>query len=364
MNRRSFWSALGCLWALLIVLAIPRVVQAHAVGLSRGEYLRTADGLALKLTFAREELRAFAPESDGGSASQRAAAGEVMRRVQVTAAGARCRAVSGSASAVERDGILIALEFSCARADTVLEVELLLLDELPHGHRHSARIVSGDHAVSELYSRERASFRVPALEDSAARASSAPSGSLIDFAWLGFEHLVTGYDHLVFLLALLMVSSRFGGLLKAVSAFTLAHSVTLGVSVAGVWTPAPHLVEPLIALSVAYVGVENFFVKNGDQRWRITLPFGLVHGFGFSGALAEIGLSGGELVAALASFNLGIELGQVLVLALALPLVRALARRDWFVRRAVPVLSAAIVLVGVGWFAERVRQPAALWVAP
>jgi hypothetical protein len=110
----------------------------------------------------------------------------------------------------------------------------------------------------------------------------------------------------------------------------------------------------LIALSIVYVGVENFFVKDAEKRWRVTLPFGLIHGFGFAGALGEIALPRAEIPVALLAFNVGVELGQVAVLALVLPLILAARKRAWFERTGVKVISAAIVAAGLFWFVTRV----------
>src|SRR5262249_14935447 len=114
------------------------------------------------------------------------------------------------------------------------------------------------------------------------------------------------------------------------------------------------IVEPAIALSIAYVGVENFFVKDAGGRWRITFPFGLVHGFGFAGALAEIALSRAEIPRALLAFNLGVEAGQLGVLAIVLPLIVVARKKPWFRDRGVKLLSAAIAGAGVLWFVLRV----------
>jgi hypothetical protein len=113
-------------------------------------------------------------------------------------------------------------------------------------------------------------------------------------------------------------------------------------------------VEPAIAASIVYVGVENFFVESAEKRWRITLPFGLVHGFGFAGALREISLTPAQIPVALVSFNLGVEIGQLAVLAVVLPLVLAARKRRWLERRGTRVLSAAVAAAGAVWFVARV----------
>ncbi|HRI71279.1 MAG TPA: HupE/UreJ family protein, partial [Polyangium sp.] len=113
-------------------------------------------------------------------------------------------------------------------------------------------------------------------------------------------------------------------------------------------------VEPLIALSVAYVGVENQFVKDADKRWRITFPFGLIHGFGFAGALGEIQLPKADVPKALLGFNLGVEAGQIATLAVVLPLIAVARKRKWLDDRGVRRMSWAIAVLGLVWFVLRI----------
>ena len=145
--------------------------------------------------------------------------------------------------------------------------------------------------------------------------------SVVSFLRMGIEHILTGYDHLVFLFGLVLIGGRLRSLVGAVTAFTVAHSITLALAVLGVWAPSPRIVEPAIALSIVWVGIENFFVKNAEGRWRITFPFGLIHGFGFAGALREIELPRARVPLALVSFNLGVEVGQLAVMAVVVPLI-------------------------------------------
>jgi hypothetical protein len=127
-------------------------------------------------------------------------------------------------------------------------------------------------------------------------------------------------------------------------------------SVLGVWTPPSALVEPAIALSVAYVGVENLVAKSHERRPRLAFAFGLVHGFGFASALAGVQVRGFELFAALAGFNLGVEIGQLLVLALLLPLVALTLARPAFGRQAMRAVSVAVVVLGATWFVTRIYE--------
>ncbi|HMY21879.1 MAG TPA: HupE/UreJ family protein, partial [Polyangium sp.] len=150
---------------------------------------------------------------------------------------------------------------------------------------------------------------------------------------------------------------RWKPLLLVITAFTLAHSITLGLSVLGVWAPSPRIVEPLIALSVAYVGVENQFVENADTRWRITFPFGLIHGFGFAGALGEIQVPKADVPHALIGFNLGVEAGQLAALAVVLPLLHIARKRTWLDKRRIQWASWVICGLGCVWFVLRIMSP-------
>ena len=122
----------------------------------------------------------------------------------------------------------------------------------------------------------------------------------------------------------------------------------------GIWAPPSRFIEPLIALSIAYVGIENFFVKTAENRWRITFPFGLIHGFGFAGALREIELPREQIPTALVFFNLGVEAGQLAVMAVVVPVVFYLRKREGFVPRGAFALSGAVALAGLCWFVERI----------
>lgn len=177
---------------------------------------------------------------------------------------------------------------------------------------------------------------------------------LAEYFRLGVVHILTGFDHLVFLIGVVMIATRTRSVLWAVTAFTLAHSLTLALSAFGVVTVSPALVEPLIALSVAYVGLENFWVRDGGQRYRITFAFGLVHGLGFAGALQEIGLPADRAAAALACFNLGVEVGQLAVLAWVWPLLVWMRRSQRLrLEKLARLVNVALVVLGVTWAIER-----------
>ena len=172
---------------------------------------------------------------------------------------------------------------------------------------------------------------------------------------LGFRHIVPdGLDHVLFVLGLFLLSARLKPLLWQVTAFTLAHTVTLALSTFGVVSLPPSIVEPAIALSIAWVAVEN--VLTGELKpWRpaLVFAFGLLHGLGFAGVLAELGLPAGERATALLAFNAGVELGQLAVIAAAFLAVGWLRDRPWYRARIVVPASLAIAAVGLFWAIER-----------
>lgn len=180
--------------------------------------------------------------------------------------------------------------------------------------------------------------------------------SFADFLKLGIGHILTGYDHLLFLCGLLVVCRRVGPMLAIITCFTLAHSVTLALAALDLVQISPRLTEPLIAATIVFVGVENFRgAVNTKTRCGLALGFGLIHGFGFATALRETGLAGTglALVKPLLAFNLGVECGQLAVAAVFLPVLFALRKIPWFARHGVKLISAVVVLLGGYWLVER-----------
>ncbi|MFJ7727523.1 HupE/UreJ family protein [Neobacillus sp. NPDC097160] len=169
---------------------------------------------------------------------------------------------------------------------------------------------------------------------------------------LGIEHILTGYDHLLFLLSLVLIASRFKDALKIVTAFTIAHSITLFLVATDRIQVSSHWVEALIALTICYVAVENMFVQKAKWRWILTAIFGLIHGMGFAGALAETGLPKGNLIGSLLTFNLGVEAGQLMVLCLLLPFLLWLRRFPWY-RKMMISTSCFIFVLAFYWLIQR-----------
>ncbi len=198
------------------------------------------------------------------------------------------------------------------------------------------------------------------------------SQALISYIPVGFDHILPqGLDHILFVLGLFLLSTRWGPLLWQVTAFTLAHTVTLALGATGLVSIPGSIVEPLIAASIVYVAVENIFMR-GLSKWRplIVFGFGLLHGLGFASVLGEFGLPDGQFIPALIGFNVGVELGQLTVIALAALLIWLSVRATEVAKidgeegavRSYPVMfravsvtgSLLIAIIGAWWVIERV----------
>jgi hypothetical protein len=176
-----------------------------------------------------------------------------------------------------------------------------------------------------------------------------------DYVILGYTHILPkGVDHILFVLGLFLLSARLRPILLQVTAFTIAHSLTLALSMSGVVSLPSRIVEPLIALSIVYVAIENL-LTDAIKPWRLALvfAFGLLHGLGFAGVLAGLGLPAGQFITALLSFNLGVEAGQLTVIALAAVAVARHRHRPWYHQRVVVPASLVIAAIGLYWTITR-----------
>lgn len=179
-------------------------------------------------------------------------------------------------------------------------------------------------------------------------------GSVYRFVGLGFHHILAGIDHILFVVALLIGARDLRGVFEVVTAFTLAHSITLILTALGWISLPPTIVEPLIALSIAYVAAENFFGGKGSRRYRLAavFGFGLLHGMGFAGTLELTGDVDWRAILSLLTFNVGIELGQALVVVLLFPLLLFVRRFKWSPYAQLGA-TGVISLFGFAWFFER-----------
>ncbi|MBI4868710.1 MAG: HupE/UreJ family protein [Candidatus Wallbacteria bacterium] len=231
---------------------------------------------------------------------------------------------------------------------SVFGVRSTVMLELDAAHVHMVRVKRAAGVDDELVLKQAARGELPL-----GRGDSALWPQLARYLALGVEHIFLGYDHILFLIALLLLAAGFLDLVKIVSSFTAAHTLTLLLATLDVVRLPGNLVECVIALSIIYVAMENFFVTDARGRWKLTFLFGLVHGFGFSSALQETGLPARGLVACLLCFNGGVELGQLAIVGMLFPLIRLSARWRHHHRVVRQGGSAAILLFGLYWFFER-----------
>jgi hypothetical protein len=368
--------------AAVALVAVAADARAHEVGLSRGGYHFNGREVSAELRVQSQEA-ARAGLYPVGAGEADAQADTVWR---VSADGAACvpTAFEVKTDPDVTDGALVTAAWRCAGEAAFALVRFARFDTLSDGHRHLAHIDRDVQTLTVLSERDP-SIRVPKTADprskslvppteAGANAATAPDspqakaaatetadtpGALAVFVGMitmGVEHILMGYDHLLFLFGLLLICGRLGQMAKVVTAFTLAHSVTLCLAALQVWTPPPGIVEPAIALSVAFVGIENFIQPNPAGRWRIAGAFGFIHGFGFAGALGEVGLPEGQVVPALAGFNIGVELGQLAIMLLVVPIIAMALRRPIYLKYIMPALSALVALAGIGWFIERMTS--------
>lgn len=281
----------------------------------------------------------------------------VARKVTIAAGEGKCEPVPATVTPPSPDhaNIVVIVHYACPGTPRELTLHDDLSDALGRDY-HTLTSIEGPGGTQQyaLEASQRAA-RIVIATPADGEASERSGGSgLFAFFRLGFQHILTGFDHLLFLFALILRGGRIGSLLAIVTAFTVAHSITLALAVLNVVSPPAWLVEPVIALSIVYVAAENIFLDHAtSRRWAVSFAFGLVHGFGFAGALLELDLPTTALVGSLLSFNLGVEAGQGVVIAILLPALMWLRGVDWE-RRAVTTVSAVVLTAGLALLIERV----------
>jgi len=308
----------------MITFVLATYAQAHEVGLS--SVFIEADGLTVSL--ANDDWEAVS--GDFGPSS-----------VSLTVNGTAC-VLAPPTLTPEDDGVLVHMSSDCPHGQD-MAYQAGFLDDLGPGHRHY--VESSGAAVAVVDAAE------PGAEFQQGEQSLSATGA--EFANLGVEHILIGYDHLAFLLALLLVARTSKEIIGVVSGFTVAHSITLSLAALGLVNPPGAIVEIAIAASIAYAGFENLVEPSAKRRFVLTFVLGLIHGFGFAGVLTELGLPQGNLVAALLSFNVGVELGQLALVGLVFPLLMAARKSEKWRKKGVPALSIAIALLGCFWVVER-----------
>ena len=304
MIRRFFLASI----AALLLLAPP--ATAHPLDESRADVVVAGARVRWLLSVHRSFLAGLDSDRDGMIAP-----GEVHAnlpsltkffgdRLYVNAGGRLCTPrVEGVAGSPDPERVAIGIEYRCPAPIKALRIEMHLFDGITPNWVSLVKLRWAGSEREFAFREGSAAWEVGGAE-AGGTGLAAQAGS---FLALGVEHIFTGYDHLMFLVGLLLLGGRFRSLVKIVTAFTIAHSATLVLAALGVVDLPSRVVEPAIALSIAYVGAENFFLKSVDRRWIIAFFFGLIHGFGFAGILRQLGLPEQGLILSLLSFNVGVE---------------------------------------------------------
>ena len=273
----------------------------------------------------------------------------VERRVTMRdAAGKACPAGVQHAGEdpTNQDSALVVLRFDCEGLVTY-DATKLLKAQGPRG-KELVTLLSGRNAGEIVL--EGAS---PPLDLTKPLETTAQL--MLKFGKAGIEHILTGYDHICFLIAVILWATRVWPVVKVVTAFTISHSITLSLAALDVVSLPTTLTESAIAASIIFVAVENFFSRNIDKRWIVTFLFGFIHGFGFASGLKELNVQKATVVPALASFNIGVEIGQIAIVLVLLPILLYIDHHTGKKRheKLVYAISAAIALAGAYWLLQR-----------
>jgi hypothetical protein len=351
---------LAALMVVAQLLLFAPSARAHVIGLSRGDYTPQGSQVIAEIVLRSDDVRLAVP----GLAGDGPFTPEVLDRerpallaaffdsLEVLGDGQPCSPTLDDAAPDPPDGLRLRATYRCPAPPSHLRVRFGFLSRMPSDHRHLATV--------HLASGEVNALAVLARSDLDVDVRGAASHGFFSMVRGGVEHILTGADHLAFLLALVLGGTlvadrrtRVGALVAMLTAFTVGHSASLAIATLGHFAPGARFVEPAVALSVAYVGAENLFTRSVRHRWMLTLPFGFVHGFAFAGGLLILGLPRAQLPSALVAFNLGVELGQLAVLVVLLPGLVLLRTRGWY-PGAARLASAGIALAGLVWFVQRV----------
>ena len=346
--------------ASLAVCFLAVGARAHDPGLSAADIRLSAAGVAADLSFAPSDLQPSCiidiDDDQNISAAEFAIAKPTLERLALGALEIKLDGKTltlDSASAdfdTTSNAVVLRLRFAPA-AGTRLELRSTILESLARGQKQLVTLRNENDRIT--------AERVLAGGNDTFAFEAFPLGTssswLPEFLVLGLEHILTGYDHLAFLLALLLAGGTLWETTKVISSFTVAHSISLVLATFDLVRVPSGVVEPLIAASIIYIAVENLYQRNLKTRWLLTFAFGLVHGMGFASVLRELGLGriASEAVVPLLSFNLGVELGQIAIATLILPVIWRLRRRRTFVISYAPACSASLALLGCYWLIER-----------
>ena len=325
------------------------LATAHQQGVSYSDVSLGEGRLRYDLTIASHDLVGVDADGDGAVTSEEVLADypslrrRFERGIMIEAGGKSCPLTLQDFEVDPTGAVTFRLRGPCDGSPLRVGFYLLALER--GGAYNLAKLRAGDAFAEHVFTRKDTEVVLGKGE--------GVLSVVRRFVLLGIEHIATGYDHVLFLLALLLVGGGVRSLIGIVTAFTVAHSITLALATLDLVRLPIRPVEAAIALSIAWVAIENLVRDHPEGRWRVTFAFGLVHGFGFASVLRGMHLPREGLIASLFAFNLGVEVGQIAIVVAAFPLIAAIQRAR--VRRViVGVTSGAILAIALFWFVERV----------
>lgn len=362
------------MWLLPVALCAP--ASAHTLSVAHVDVSRQVDaGVVVEVDLALRDLALTMPldlNRDDAitwgelSSQQPALERLLLQGVQLSASTSPCTLRPQVLGTRTYDGVAyasMAFHSDCSASVGLTLRYNLIFDQDP-AHRAIVAWRVGDSVQTDILQGGTRSARF------AVTGSTGSRGAFMQFLREGVGHILGGIDHLAFLLALLLpavlvrrdgrwqptprVANSLRSVAGVVTAFTLAHSITLSLAALGIVRPNGQLVEVVIAASVLLAALNNIWPIVTGRVWLVALGFGLIHGMGFARALQDLGLPKGQELLALLGFNLGVELGQLGVVALLFPILAVVRRQPWYPRLAMPLLSALIAVAALFWIWQRV----------
>ena len=343
----------------LLAFSVVRPASAHPVPFSFLDFYLKSSGMEATLVLhdfdLAHDLGISQPERfhEASFLAERAPSIRALLadRLQITADGKALKPEWGMPEAlVDRQAVRVILRFPGVSVPGTLGISARMF---PYDPVHQTFVnIYEDEDLTRQVILNRFQDRV----DHVVGTRQGPLAVIARFVPEGIHHILIGPDHLLFLVGLLLLGGSMRRLLLVVTAFTVAHSITLSLAALDIFTPPARIIEPAIALSIVYVGFDNLLVKEGrDVRAWIAFAFGFIHGFGFANVLREMDLPRRALGWSLFSFNLGVEIGQMVVVLIVATLLAAVRARSETISRKVAVAgSIAVILAGAYWFVERV----------
>jgi len=373
MHRKSKLMGIICLIFMIAVpLLQPRLAKAHSGSVGYSEVNIEGNKVTYDLFLLADLLGGLLnidTNQDGYMTEDEIAQSKasieqfILKYLSVNNNGLQGQVKVNNISLTERSNLsmfLIEMEFVFEQPVQEYEIDyFIFFNEIDVNHQNFATINIGDKVIEKIFTKKKNIFQGNTELDKGIAAggnvemnkSQNEVLGFWDYVLMGMKHIWSGIDHLLFIFGLLLAKGTYRDYVKTITAFTVGHCMTLALAATETLIIPSTIIEPLIALSIVYVAMENIWAKSFKWRWLVALLFGLIHGFGFAELL--IGKLGNQFIFPLFSFNLGVEIGQIVVLIILFPFIWYLHKLKWQTK-IVYSLSVIISVIGLYWFMERV----------